>query len=80
MVIYPNIIENCRNFHKKGGIIMVKKKTRRERVTFTATKKVPKKVDVSFSTSSGEEVSFRATKKVPKKVKVDFLAKRKKRK
>ena len=59
---------------------MVKKRTRRERVSVIATKKVPKKVDVSFSTRSGEEVSFRATKQVPKKVKVEFLAKRKKRK
>lgn len=58
---------------------MVKKKARREKVSFKATKKVPKKVDVSFSTRSGEKVSFRATKKVPKKVKVEFYAKRKKK-
>lgn len=58
---------------------MVKKRTRRKKVTFTATKKVPKKVNVSFSTRSGEKVSFRATKKVPKRVKVEFYAKRKKK-
>jgi len=59
---------------------MVKKKTRRKKVSFTATKKVPKKVTVSFYESSGKRVSFRATKKVPKKVKVEFYAKRKKKK
>ena len=59
---------------------MVKKKTRRKKVAFTATKKVPKKVQVSFFRSSGEKVSFGATKKVPKKVKVEFYAKRKKKK
>jgi len=58
---------------------MVKKKTRRKKVSFTATKKVPKKVPVSFTTGRGEKVSFRATKKVPKKVKVEFYAKRKKK-
>ena len=59
---------------------MVKKRTRRKKVIFTATKKVPKNVKVSFSTRSGENVSFRATKKIPKKVKVEFYAKRKKKK
>ena len=59
---------------------MVKTKARRKKVSFTATKKVPKKVNVSFKTGSGEKVSFRATKKVPKKVKVEFYAKRKKQK
>lgn len=58
---------------------MVGKKTRRKKVSFTATKKVPKKVPVSFTTKKGERVSFRATKKVPKKVKVEFYAKRKKK-
>jgi len=59
---------------------MVKKKTRRKKVSFAATKKVPKKVRISFFKSSGKRVSFRATKKVPKKVKVEFYAKRKKKK
>ena len=58
---------------------MVKKKTRRKKISFTATKKVPKKVDVSFSTRSGEKIAFLATKKVPKKVKVEFYANRKKK-
>ena len=56
-----------------------KKKTRRKKVSFKATKKVPKKVRVSFTTRKGERVSFRATKKVPKKVKVEFYAKREKK-
>ena len=59
---------------------MVKKKTRRKKVTFTATKKVPKRVPVSFTTRRGKRVSFRATKKVPKKVRVEFYAKNKKKK
>lgn len=56
---------------------------RRKKVSFWATKKVPVKVKVSFTTSKGEKVSFVATKKVPKKVKVTFYTsgkrKRKKR-
>jgi len=59
---------------------MVKKKTRRKKVSFTATKKVPKRVPVSFTTRRGKRVSFRATKKVPKKVSVEFYAKNKKKK
>jgi len=51
----------------------------REKVSFTATKKVSKKGKISFTTKEGEEVSFKATKKVPKKVKVEFYAKRKKK-
>lgn len=51
----------------------------RKKVSFRATKKLPKKVPVSFRTSKGEKVSFQATKKVPKKVKVEFYAKKKKR-
>jgi hypothetical protein len=54
------------------------KKSRRKKVSFTATKKVPKKMQVKFTTTEGEKVSFKATKQVPKKVKVEFLAKRKK--
>ena len=54
-------------------------KTRRKKVSFTATKKAPKKVRVSFSTSSGKKISFKATKKAPKKVKVEFYATRKKK-
>ena len=54
-------------------------KTRRKKVSFTAIKRVPKKVKVSFYTRDGSKVSFPATKRVPKKVKVSFYAKRKKR-
>jgi hypothetical protein len=62
-----------------GEFFMPKKKTRRKKVSFMATEKVPKRVPVSFRTTKGEKVSFRATKKVPKRVKVEFFAKRKKR-
>jgi len=58
---------------------VVKRRSRRKKVSFTATKRVPKKVGVSFTTSKGKKVSFKATKKVPKKVKVEFYAKRKKK-
>ena len=53
------------------------KNSRRKRVSFTTTKKVPKKVEVKFTTRDGDKVSFNATKKVPKKVNVEYLAKRK---
>lgn len=56
------------------------KKTRRKKVSFKATKRVPKKVRVSFTTRKGQKVSFRATKKVPEKVKVEFYAERQKKK
>jgi hypothetical protein len=52
----------------------------RKKVSFRATKKVPKKVKVSFVTKKGERVSFTAIKKAPKKVKVEFYARRKKKK
>lgn len=52
---------------------------KRKKVSFTATKRVPKKVKVSFK-SRGKRVTFEATKRVPRKVKVEFLAKRKKKK
>lgn len=58
---------------------MVKRKTRRKKVSFTATKRVPKKVQVSFTTRTGKKVSFIATKRVPKKVKVEFYAKKKRK-
>ena len=58
-------------------IVLVMTQKRRKRVTFVATKKVPKKVNVAFRTSSGKRVSFVATKKVPKKKKVTFLARKK---
>jgi hypothetical protein len=52
---------------------------RRKKVSFTATKKVPKKVNVDFTTKTGKKVSFKATKKIPKKVKVTFYARDKKK-
>jgi hypothetical protein len=52
---------------------------RRKRVSFTATKMVPKQVKVSFRTTRGKRVSFTATKKTPKRVRVDFYAKRRKK-
>jgi len=51
---------------------------RRKKVSFTAKKKVPKKVNIEFTTKTGKKVSFKTTKKVPKKVKVSFYAKSKK--
>ena len=59
---------------------MVKRKTRRKKVSFKATKRVPKKVRVSFTTRRGKRVSFIATKRVPKRVKVEFYAKAKRKK
>ncbi len=47
---------------------------KKRRVSFWATKKIPKKATVSFRDSSGRRVSFTATKRVPKKVKVNFWA------
>lgn len=58
---------------------MVRKKTRKKKISFIATKRVPKKVRVSFTTRRGKKVSFIATKRVPKRVKVEFRAKRKKK-
>jgi len=53
-------------------------KKKREKISFIATKKIPKKVNVSFQTRKGDSIEFRATKKVPKKVKVEFYAKKRK--
>jgi len=54
------------------------KQSRKEKVSFKATKKVSKPVKVSFTTKAGEKVSFRATKKVSKPVKVTFYRTKKK--
>lgn len=43
-----------------------------KKVSFWATKKVPKAVNVSFR-SKGKKVSFSATKRVKKRVKVSFF-------
>ena len=55
--------------------LMVKKK----RVSFWATKKVPRRVNVRFRRADGKIISFKATKNVPIRKKVSFLAKRRKR-
>jgi len=54
----------------------MRKSSRRERVSFTATKKVSKPVKVSFTTKSGSKVSFKATTKASVPVKVSFYRKR----
>lgn len=51
-----------------------------KRVSFWATKKVPKRVRVSFVDRYGNLVSFTGTKKVPKRVKISFWASRRRRK
>lgn len=52
----------------------------KKRVSFWATKKVPRQVNVRFRRADGEIVSFKAIKNVPIQKKVSFLAKKKKRK
>jgi len=47
---------------------------KKKKVSFWSTRKVPKRVKVSFRTNTGERISFTATKKVPKRVKVSFWA------
>ena len=56
---------------------MAKRATRREKVTFTANKKVSKPVRVAFRTSTGKKVSLKAIKKFSKPVKVSFYRKKK---
>ena len=46
----------------------------KKKVSFWATKQIPKKVKVNFKTSSGKKVSFTGTKQIPKRVKVSFWA------
>ena len=53
-------------------------KQRREKISFTADKKVSKPVRVEFHTKEGERVAFKAHEKVSKPVKVEFYAKKKK--
>jgi hypothetical protein len=52
---------------------------RREKISFTAEKKVPKPVRVEFYTKGGERVSFKGHKDVTKPVKVEFYAKKEKK-
>lgn len=53
---------------------------RRQRVAFTADKKVSKPVKVAFYTKDGERVVFSGHKQVTKPVRVEFYAKRDKKK
>jgi len=51
----------------------------REKITFTADKKVSKPVKVEFYTKDGVKVSFKGHKEVTKPVKVEFYAKKDKK-
>ena len=42
-------------------------------VSFKATKRIAKKVNIDFSKISSGKVCFKATKRVPKIIKVDFF-------
>lgn len=53
---------------------------RREKISFTAEKKVSKPVKVEFYTKEGERISFKGHQKVKKPVRVEFYAKRNKKK
>jgi len=48
----------------------------KRKVSFIATKKVNKEVDVVFRSRSGERIAFTATKRVPKQIHVSFYARR----
>ncbi|MEM5771199.1 MAG: hypothetical protein QXJ96_02830 [Candidatus Aenigmatarchaeota archaeon] len=53
---------------------------KRKKVSFLTTKRVPRRVKISFNTAYGKKVSFMATKRVPRRVKVIFYAKKRKKK
>ena len=53
---------------------------RRQKVEFTADKKVSKPVKVEFYTKDGDTVLFKGHKEVTKPVKIEFYAKRDKKK
>ncbi|MDO8486574.1 MAG: hypothetical protein Q7S77_02680 [Candidatus Staskawiczbacteria bacterium] len=55
-------------------------KQKREKIEFTADKKVLKPVKVEFYTKDGRKVSFRGHQEVTNPVKVEFYAKRDKKK
>lgn len=55
-------------------------KQRREKISFTADKKVSKPVKVEFYNKEGEKVAFKAHKQVTKPVRVEFYVKRDKKK
>lgn len=52
---------------------------RRKKVSFKATRRIPKTVNVKFYTSKGRKVSFKSVKRTPKTVKVTFYAKKRRR-
>jgi len=57
---------------------MARKTSRRERISFIATKRVSVPTRVTFTTAKGKKVTFAATKKVSKPVRVTFCRRRKK--
>ena len=57
-----------------------KKMAPKKKVSFWATKQIPKKVKVNFRTSTGKRVSFTGTKKISKRVKVSFWVTKPRRK
>lgn len=52
---------------------------RREKISFTAEKKVSKPVKVEFYTKSGDKVSFSGHQQVNKPVRVEFYVKKEKK-
>lgn len=52
-------------------------KSKRKKISFTATEMVNRRKKVSFTRNDGTKVSFNATKKVPVKKKVTFYARKK---
>lgn len=55
-------------------------KQRRQKIEFTADKKMSKPIKVEFYTKDGEKVAFKAEKQVIKPVHVEFYAKKDKKK
>jgi len=55
-------------------------KTKRQKVSFIATKYKNQKVRVDFYTQRGKKVIFGAVKKVPHRQRVEFFVERKKKK
>ena len=45
---------------------------KRKPVSFVTTKRIPRRVNISFNPNRTKKVSFIATKRNPKKIKVDF--------
>lgn len=49
--------------------------TSRKKVSFLTTKRVPKRVNISFAPTHSKKVSFLATKREARKIKVEFYKK-----